>query len=612
MNILHILSQIQPTGAEAYALTLSDWQTAQGHKVTLISNQLHLPNKHTFISREIHTSSSLVRWRNVFFLRKFIQENQIQVVHAHSRASVRVAFWATRGLPVALISTAHGRQHSSFSKKLFDLYGERVISVCENLESSLIREFKMNPRKMRVIGNPLNASAIAYNQTLSGNKKIAVIGRMTGPKGEKARDFLLKIAPTLLATTPGLQIDVIGGGPEMLGPTFEEAFNRLCGPHRSQVQFKNFVKNLDQELKHYNVVIGAGRVAIESLMAGIPVLALGEHSYQGLITPESFKQIKASNFGDMGNLELSLAIDFNHFENDLRSVLESCPVSDEDRKHLRNLAVNEFAIENVCPQVMNLYKSAYFERNVPKNIPVLMYHKIPNLPIESHHRIFVTKDNFEKHLQFLSSQGFQTVSFRDLENYRSGKKSFESFPKKPVILTFDDGYIDNLTNAAPLLEKYGMTATIFLLADSKVDHNYWDAQSGDFNSPIMTVEQKKELLSRCFEVGSHGFRHEKITEMDDTKAWHELKDSKAELEKTFGQPICVYAFTYGITSPHHAKMAERAGYDFAVNTDTGGLSFEENPYAIFRANIFPEDGERQLKKKTSSWYRKYYYWKRGK
>jgi hypothetical protein len=54
------------------------------------------------------------------------------------------------------------------------------------------------------------------------------------------------------------------------------------------------------------------------------------------------------------------------------------------------------------------------------------------------------------------------------------------------------------------------------------------------------------------------------------------------------------------------------GYDFAVNTDSGGLHHEENPYAIFRINIFPEDGPAQLRKKTSSWYRKYFYLKRGR
>jgi Predicted xylanase/chitin deacetylase len=610
MNILHILSQIQPTGAEAYALTLSDWLSAQGHSITIISNQLHMLNKHKFISREIHTNSSFKRWQNVFFLRNYIKENKIQVVHAHSRAAVRVAFWATRGLKVALISTVHGRQHSSFSKKMIDLYGERVISVCENLQESLVREFGMNARKMRTIGNPLIAADIPFTENLKGTKKVALIGRMTGPKGEKARDFLLKIAPTLLATTPGLEIDVIGGDPEVLGTEFMEAFPRLCGQHREQVHFKNFVKDLDQNLAKYDVIIGAGRVAIAGLLAGVPVLSLGEHSYQGLITPQTYKGIKASNFGDMGNLELSMPIDFNDFENDLRSALMSCPVTIEDRRQLRELAVADFDISNVCPLVMNLYKSAYFERNVPKNIPVLMYHKIPLHNLESRHRIFVTKDRFEKHLEFFKKNNFTTVSFAELEEYRSGKRDFAGFPKKPLLITFDDGYIDNLKNAGPLLKQYGFNATIFLLADATVDHNYWDATSGDPRADIMSLAQKHELREYGFEIGSHGFKHEKIVEMNDQRAWQELHESKALLEKEFGVPVPVYAFTYGITSPHHAKMAERAGYTFAVNTDTGGLSFEENPFAIFRVNVFPEDGDAQLKKKTSSWYRKYYYFKR--
>src|SRR5690606_15080536 len=104
----------------------------------------------------------------------------------------------------------------------------------------------------------------------------------------------------------------------------------------------------------------------------------------------------------------------------------------------------------------------------------LMYHKVPDINIESRHRIFVNKDNFEKHLQFYKSQGFTTLHFSELAEYWSLKRDPSTFPKKPLILTFDDGYIDNLKNAGPLLQKYGFKAVIYLLADNEVRYNYWD------------------------------------------------------------------------------------------------------------------------------------------
>jgi peptidoglycan/xylan/chitin deacetylase (PgdA/CDA1 family) len=262
---------------------------------------------------------------------------------------------------------------------------------------------------------------------------------------------------------------------------------------------------------------------------------------------------------------------------------------------------------------LETYRSTYFLKLHPQHIPVLMYHKVPEREQpDSKHRIFVTKDNFERHLRFFKKNRFTTLSFKELQEFRELKRPAASFPKKPLILTFDDGYVDNLENAAPLLRKYDMKATIFLLADPEVRSNYWDDDSGDPAADLMSLTQKRALRHEPFEIGSHGFRHEKITSLNALDAYRELADSKTELEKQLDVDINIFAFTYGITTPGAANLARKAGYTFAVNTDTGGLHLEENPYAIFRTPIFPEDKEPQLRKKTSSWYRKYFFLKRGK
>ncbi|MNK01226.1 Polysaccharide deacetylase [compost metagenome] len=611
MNVLQLLSQMGVTGAESYAINLGEWLSSQGHQVTLISNTIHLPTDLPFISREIHTNSSLTRFKNVLFLRKFIQENNIQIVHAHSRAAVRVAYWATRGLKVALISSVHGRQHSSFSKKIHDIYGDRVIAVCPNVAESLKSDFAMSPRKIKVIGNPVNPNDYSFVETLTPQKKIALIGRLNGPKGLLAKAFILNSAPVLLKVFPDLEIEIVGDSLAQLGPEFKQQFLQMSEEHQDRIRFLEFIPDLHKKLSDYQLVLGAGRIAISSLMRGIPLYALGEYGSEGPVTPENYETAKASNFGDMGARELSRPVDFIQLTEDLKRLLQiSFPL--EQRWNLRDKTLKDFSLHEVCEEILDLYKSAYFQKQRPQNIPVLMYHKIPDQDISSRHRIFVNKNNFERHLQFFKDQGFTTLHFSEIEEYRSLKKDPATFPKKPLVLTFDDGYIDNLKNAGPLLQKYGHKAVIYLLADNDVRYNYWDADSGDSRSDIMSPEQKQELLNYTFEVGSHGLRHDKITEMSDERAWQELTESKSKLEQQFKRPVVSYAFTYGITSPKHAQMAQKAGYDFAVNTDTGGLHFEENPFSIFRANIFPEDGPAQLKKKTATWYRKYYYWKRKK
>ncbi len=611
MKVVQLLSQIEVTGAEAYAITLSQWLRKNDHDVTIISNRLHIPTDVPFISKEIHTNSVITRWRNIFFLRKFIKDNNIQIVHCHSRAAVRVAYWATRGLPVAMISTVHGRQHSSFSKRLFDLYGDKIIGVCKNVLITLHNDFGMSMRKMVCLGNPVQIKEPSANNSLDGKLKIAVIARASGPKGQRTKDLIKKVFPQLLENFKDLQIDIIGGLTEDLNEEINHKIFELQKEFPNRLNLLGYMTNLNEKMPEYRLIMGSGRVAIEALARGITSYAIGENSNPGLVNLKNYEAVKASNFGDIGTRYTEEVIDYTKVTQELFEILNN-PLERAEKEQLKQTTLRDFDSESICKAILDVYKSAYFKKLKPQHIPVLMYHKIPDQELTGKHRIFVTKDNFEKHLQFFQKKKITTISFQDLKDFRDLKRPISEFPKKPIIITFDDGYIDNLENAGPLLKKYNMKATIFLLADIDVRENYWDTKDGEPAHPIMSLEQKQKLKDYNFEIGSHGFSHKKITEMSDQEAFKELKDSKEKLERDFSQEITTYAFTYGITSERAAELARLAGYTFAVNTDTGGLHHEENPHAIFRVNIFPEDQSHQLRKKTASWYRSYYFKKRGK
>ena len=613
MRILHLLSQMQPTGAEAYAITLANWLTDHGHDVYIASDRIHVKTRQPYIPLAVHKKGTVTRIKSTLFLRKFLKEKQIQVIHCHSRAAARLAYWATRGSHVAVVSTIHGRQPVSLSKKLLDIYGEKILCICENLTTKLSTKLHMSERKMRLIRNPVDTERLSFVEELTDQAKIAWVGRFTGPKGDRAREFIKLTVPVLLRTYPNIQIEIIGGNPQLLGSEALTQVSTLQGKYPGRLHVHTHLDNLDEELSKFQLVLGAGRIAMSSLMRGIPTYAIGEYCAEGLVTTKSMNQAMASNFGDIGTDGKATSwIDFNKLTEDVVRFLESPhSLGVAERQNLREIACRNYNQEGVCRKILNAYKSAYFIKNHPRSIPVLMYHKVPDQMLQSQHRIFVPKDTFKMHLQFFKDQGFTTINFKDLAAYRSGKKDFSTFPRKPLILTFDDGYADNLTNAAPLLKEYGMKAVIFLLADHTLLSNSWDSDGQEPLQPLMDLAQKKELLQFDYEIGSHGFRHRKITEMTEAEARHELQESKRVLEKDFG-PIETYAFTYGITSPRAAELAEEAGYEFAVNTDTGGLHHEENPFAIFRINIFPEDGPTQLRKKTSSWYRRYFYLKRGR
>lgn len=619
MRILQLLSQTQPTGAEAYALALSDWLTDQGHKVWIVSDKLHSASRQPYIPLAVHESRLTTRIRSTRFLRTFLQENQIQVIHCHSRAAARLAYWSTLGLKingakVAVVSTLHGRQPISLSKKLHDIFGDKCISICENLTTQVTETLNMNPRKIRLIRNPLATKDLPFVSELTSAPKLAWVGRFTGPKGLRAQQFIELQAPALLEKIPGLTIDMIGGDPALLGDQALQRLAKLQETWPGQITVENFRPHLEQELSQYRLVLAAGRIAMASLIRGIPTFAIGEYESVGLVTLGSFAKALGSNFGDIGSDGKPMAdVDFTADVDTILSLLVQPPLSESERTRLREQMIAEFDLPLVAQRVLNTYKSAYFLANHPANIPVLMYHKVPSTDIATKHRIYVTVDTFEKHLQFFQKKGFTTLHFADLEKYRSGEADFSTFPAKPVVLTFDDGYRDNLANAGPLLKRYDAKAVIYLLADHTLSNNSWDLNTDEEPAhELMTLEEKRRLPEYGFEIGSHGFCHRKITDMSDAEVQTELEGSKALLEKDLGVPVFSFAFTYGVTSPKATALAENAGYTFALNTDAGGLHLEENPFAIFRANIFPEDGPAQLRKKTATWYRRYFYFKRGR
>ena len=169
-----------------------------------------------------------------------------------------------------------------------------------------------------------------------------------------------------------------------------------------------------------------------------------------------------------------------------------------------------------------------------------------------------------------------------------------------------------MENLQPLLQKFRMKATVFLLADHQITENTWDADTGEAPHRLMTLDQKKLLDPRVFEIGSHGFHHIHLNQVSQDVARLEMQASRKQLQKDLACDPITFAYPFGSTSPELAKLCSEAGYRFAVNTDQGGLNLGDDPFSIFRVNIFPEDGPWQLQKKTACWYRKYFHWKRGR
>lgn len=593
MNILHLLSQKELTGAEVYASTLID--TQKEHTVYQVSNGFFKSNSAAQIALPVETQSFFQFWSSVFALRKILKEKNIHVIHAHSRAASKLAFYARFGLKIGLVSSVHGRQHLSFSKRWFNQYGDFIVPVCEKISQQLKKEFKYNPRFIKTILNPIDdhkfkalpRSVLSKDNVL----KIAIIGRTSGPKKTRTEIFLKNFSQILDQKGIRYSFTLVGGEVESI-----ESYQ------------KDYPTEINSEyLQKFDLVCGSGRVAMEALLSAVSCIAFGEIQYIGLINESNFSFGVETNFGDVGDNFNSPHFNATQAYKDI-DLLFSNTVN---YLALAEKTKQTYSLRTISQRILRLYESAYFIRNYKWWIPILMYHKIPTQDLNSKHKIYVNKDNFEKHLKFFQKKNFTTLTFNDLSEYRKGRKDWATFPSKPLVLTFDDGYQDNLENADQLLKKYNMKAQIYLLADQNVSANEWDYQQDPNEKHQIVKAEDRHLWKKThFTIGSHGLSHQRLPAMSREQKIIELNESKKRLESEFNIPVITYAYTYGDTNAECAELAQDVGYEYALNTDTGGLILEENPYAIFRVNIFPDETELSLWKKTNTFYRRYFHLKR--
>ncbi len=606
MRILHLLSQLEVTGAEVYATQLAQLQLVASEQVWIMSDTLHTPTAARYISVPLHQSSFWRRVHNIFVVRKFIKYHQINVVHAHSRAASWVAYFATLGTKVPLVSTIHGRQKPSISKKIWNRYGERVITVCENLRQQILGQLKLTVRHVRVIPNGIEFKSLPERK-LPSVPLLTIAGRTTGPKGQITSEIILEILPSLLAEQTNLQVQFLGGALTNLSAAAQEQFAQLQQRYPQRLFHYGFVSNLSDYLAQSSCVIAAGRVAIEALSLGVPTVALGEALLVGLVDESTLNAAIASNFGDIGRSYKAAPIDIKLVKISILAALQQRTVIPEIVERIHKA----YNLSTIFTEIQSLYQGAILEKWHPQHIPILMYHKVLLAPEITKHKIFVTQQQFEQHMQFLAKQDFTPITFKEYFAFRDGKRSLQQFPKKPIILTFDDAYINNLDNALPILQKYNFKAVLYALGDLQIQDNHWDVKHGEPTHQLMSPEQLKIMVQAGIEIGAHSMTHANLVKLNEAACWQEIIESKHNLENLLGESIISFAYPYGSYNATVKHLTERAGFRCAVATDRGGLYLEDDLFAIFRVNIMPRDRYWEFWKKTRSWYRGRYFKKRG-
>jgi peptidoglycan/xylan/chitin deacetylase (PgdA/CDA1 family) len=232
-------------------------------------------------------------------------------------------------------------------------------------------------------------------------------------------------------------------------------------------------------------------------------------------------------------------------------------------------------------------------------VPILMYHSISSAdkkplmvighPSNMKLRLnVVSPESFGKQMEFLMDHGYQVIS---LDEYVQGRRDGKKFSHKTVVITFDDGYVDNYTNAFPILKKYHIPATIFLISDYVGK-----------NPDLLNWSQVKEMDSNGISFGSHTRRHAYLPSQTEAQMKDEIVESKHAIEKELGKPVDFFAYPCGGFSEDAKAITALAGYKAAFTTNRGYDRYNLDSFELNRIHVNNWDNSLTLIGKLSGYY----------
>ncbi|WP_294392505.1 polysaccharide deacetylase family protein [uncultured Clostridium sp.] len=200
-------------------------------------------------------------------------------------------------------------------------------------------------------------------------------------------------------------------------------------------------------------------------------------------------------------------------------------------------------------------------------VPVLYYHSVNK---NAENEVTISPEMLEKQLDYINDNEYITITINELYDHLINN---QPIPEKSIVITFDDGYMNNYTEAFPLLKERDMKATIFCVGNS-LDGSYY-----------LSKDAIKEMSDYGIDIESHTVNHMHLDTLNYDEQLSEMKNSKDILENITGKNVTAIAYPFGDFNDDSIKAAKEAGYKLAFTTHLGLSDRNDDIYALDRIYI---------------------------
>jgi peptidoglycan/xylan/chitin deacetylase (PgdA/CDA1 family) len=230
-------------------------------------------------------------------------------------------------------------------------------------------------------------------------------------------------------------------------------------------------------------------------------------------------------------------------------------------------------------------------------VSILCYHSVNQ---EWTSNLAIPPLEFDKHCEWLA-RNRRILSLREAVEHLKDWR----LPRRHAALTFDDGFEDLYASAFPVLLRYGLPATVFLIAErltSPDESVHWVDDPPSWPLRTLSLDEVLEMQDAGILFGSHSLSHLDLTQLGEAECEKDLRTSREILEDSLGQRVRFVAYPRGRHNERVRRAAERAGFSHAFATFGDEEPFGR--YAIPRAGLFRRNELVALRLKSSRWYLK--------